>query len=539
MTARRRRNHSTEPAYSFLYEVAQLSAPQIDSSDAQQWLQVVNNVMEYPFNSRQGDAFISSFTRRLSLLWGPPGTGKTTVLAGIVLGWLEKAWAEGNSICIGVGSGNYNAIDNVLIDIADLLACRQSIPGHSLDPVSIIRVRSTSQKPPSDNRIQDVDSRSEDAQQIVTEMLHPSRCLIVGGTWRQFGTMAESVPPLGRPSARWFDLLLIDESSQVPVAHAAPYLLLLRENANMVLAGDDKQLGPIYGFQVEGVHNREGLLDCIFTYMKETHTVEPIALNQNYRTNDEIAAWPRDRFYLGDYAAFRPERRLDITIPNYDVNPPLDWPAQLPWTSQFLRILDPNWPVVVITYNPMTYTVSNTFEAQMVSALSYLYKRFLEQSPLNLNDEGFWRQRLGIVTPHRAQMSRIQNLLIEAAGMAVDPPPFVDTVDRFQGQERDLIIASYSVADKDFVRSEEAFILDPRRFNVTLTRARSKFIMFVNNAIVQHLPIDAQTAKNASHLQLFVMNYCSSLHETICLPFSEDGVYTNVECGLRVRSESL
>jgi superfamily I DNA and/or RNA helicase len=37
----------------------------------------------------------------------------------------------------------------------------------------------------------------------------------------------------------------------------------------------------------------------------------------------------------------------------------------------------------------------------------------------------------------------------------------VDTVDRFQGQERNLIIASYIVADRDFVVSEAEFILDP------------------------------------------------------------------------------
>jgi hypothetical protein len=64
--------------------------------------------------------------------------------------------------------------------------------------------------------------------------------------------------------------------------------------------------------------------------------------------------------------------------------------------------------------------------------------------------------------------------------MPPDAPVFVDTVDRFQGQERDVIIASYAVADRDFVASEEEFILEARRFNVTQIR-RSKFVMFVNN----------------------------------------------------------
>lgn len=52
--------------------------------------------------------------------------------------------------------------------------------------------------------------------------------------------------------------MLIDEASQVMVSHAAGYFLLLKENANIVLAGDDKQLGPIIGFQMENTN--DGLL---------------------------------------------------------------------------------------------------------------------------------------------------------------------------------------------------------------------------------------------------------------------------------------
>ena len=111
----------------------------------------------------------------------------------------------------------------------------------------------------------------------------------------------------------------------------------------------------------------------------------------------------------------------------------------------------------------------------------------------------------------------------------------MDTVDRVQGQERDLIIASYAVSDRDFVRSEEAFILDPRRFNVTLTRARTKFVMLVSQALIQHLPSDAQVARDASHLQLFVENYCSSVDESIELRYSENGTSSLMPCRLRGR----
>jgi superfamily I DNA and/or RNA helicase len=356
---------------------------------------------------------------------------------------------------------------------------------------------------------------------------------VIGGTWLQLGRLAETITEGQQPTARWFDLLVLDEASQVEVSAAAAYFLLLKENAHIILAGDHRQLGPIYRFKIED--SSGGLFDCIFSYMQETHGIQPVMLEQNYRTNVEIGNWPKRRFYSKKYEAFQPQRRLEITLPACGDSPPQGWPTGLPWNSAYLRILDPLLPVAVVTYDARTYTLSNPFEAQMVAALSYLYRRILIESGDYRGDVDFWMKRLSIVTPHRAQMAAIRNLLVGAARMPMDPPPFVDTVDRVQGQERDLIIASYTVADRDFVRTEEEFILDLRRFNVTLTRARSKFIMLVSNALIQHLPSDAQVARDAAHLQLFVENYCSSINQPMELRFFDSGVFISMKCRLRGR----
>jgi AAA domain len=128
----------------------------------------------------------------------------------------------------------------------------------------------------------------------------------------------------------------------------------------------------------------------------------------------------------------------------------------------------------------------------------------------------------------------IRNILENAAGMAPTSLPFVDTVDRFHGQERDLIIASYTVADRDFVSSEADFILDPSRFNITLTRARSKFVMLACDAVVaHHLPADAEVARDADHLQLLVESYCSALDERISLAFRDRRREVRMPCRLR------
>ncbi len=522
----------TEPAHSFLYEPAALP-PVTNPPDTASLLAIAELSLEEPFNGRQALAFARSFTQRISLLWGPPGTGKTTVLAGIVLGWLEMTCKTGIPMCIAIGSSNWNAIDNVLSCVADLLEQRSIRVEEFFPPVRLIRVRGDHSPPPTDDRITDVQRHSKIASEIAEQLASPEACLIVGSTWMQLGKLAEESSSDRKPIAQWFDLLLIDEASQVPVSTAAAYFLLAKDTVNVVLAGDHRQLGPIYGFQMQ--NSSQGLFDCVFSYMRENHNLEPTALDRNYRTNMGISGWPKERFYPEGYEAFRPERRLEITLSNFSAAPPASWPANLPWSSELLRILDPDLPIAVITYDVQTYTLSNPFEAQIVADLAFLYELALKQNGDCPSNEEFWEQYLGIVTPHRAQMSNIRNLLIETSAIPADPLPAVDTVDRFQGQERNLIISSYAVADRDFVRQEEEFILNPRRFNVTLTRARSKFVMLISESIVQYLPDDARVAEDAAHLQLFVENYCSSIDQKIDLPFFDNGVLTCMKCRLRGR----
>src|SRR5262245_55418374 len=105
-----------EPAHGFWYERNSLQVSQAPIQ-GDELFQLVSEYLKDRFNAKQKKAFQASFTQRLSLLWGPPGTGKTTVLAGVILGWIEHAWRNSHPITIGVGASNYNAIDNVLREV--------------------------------------------------------------------------------------------------------------------------------------------------------------------------------------------------------------------------------------------------------------------------------------------------------------------------------------------------------------------------------------------------------------------------------------
>ena len=79
---------------------------------------------------------------------------------------------------------------------------------------------------------------------------------------------------------------------------------------------------------------------------------------------------------------------------------------------------------------------------------------------------------LGVVVPHRAQRAALKALFPDLAAAGA-----IDTVERFQGGERDLIVVSATASDPEFVLAEARFLLNPNRLNVAFSRPRKKLIV--------------------------------------------------------------
>jgi DNA replication ATP-dependent helicase Dna2 len=100
-------------------------------------------------------------------------------------------------------------------------------------------------------------------------------------------------------------------------------------------------------------------------------------------------------------------------------------------------------------------------------------------------------RQIAVVSPYRAQLRLIRTLSrrgLDAAGSRI-PLPVIDTVERIQGQERDLVVVSLAGSDPDYLGGDAAsFFYAAPRLNVTITRARTKLIVVASPRAFEAFP---------------------------------------------------
>lgn len=118
---------------------------------------------------------------------------------------------------------------------------------------------------------------------------------------------------------------------------------------------------------------------------------------------------------------------------------------------------------------------------------------------------------MGIVTPRRARqalsVSRLPSIVPGCAGQGIREA--VDTVERFQGQERDSMLATCALGDDDAISDEDACLLSLNRFNVMAWRARAKLIVFVAQEVVGHLSPGMPVLRDSALLNTVAATCCS------------------------------
>ena len=242
-----------------------------------------------------------------------------------------------------------------------------------------------------------------------------------------------------------FGTLFIDEAAQ---ALEAACWIPIRRVSRVILAGDHCQLPPT----VKSIAAlKAGLGKTLMERIVENQPRVVTLLKMQYRMNEEIMRFSSDWFY-GNQVESAPEVKYRSIL---DLDVPMEWIDTSQYSEEFVG---------------ESFGRINRDEAELT--LQTLHDYFERIGKQRLLDE---RIDVGIISPYRAQVQYLRSQLKKKEWFK----PFrhlisVNTVDGFQGQERDVIVIS-------LVRSNDegqiGFLHDLRRMNVAITRARMKLII--------------------------------------------------------------
>ena len=336
--ARARRSRTQVPAAEFLWSPATLATSTVTRNLTTVSAQLTAHGLS--LNNSQWQAWHDALTHRARLVWGPPGTGKSRTVRAIAVGAVLEAIASQRPLRVLLSAFTYNAIDNVLLDVAGDLAALA--PGLC----DVFRVRSRYQQAPG-NIAPAIDlelnrgTPSPAVRALRTRLQHPHGVVVVGATSEQVHNLLTTEN--GPASAEFFDLILIDEASQMDVGHAILSIASVTAGGTVILAGDPLQLPPIQ--QAEAPKGLEDLVGSIYGFWKDLHHVPESPLRINYRSNDCIVGLAHHSGYQASLTSHSPSLELNILAP-IPTAQPASWDASLFWTHEWADILSPAQPSV-------------------------------------------------------------------------------------------------------------------------------------------------------------------------------------------------
>jgi superfamily II DNA/RNA helicase len=412
------------------------------ASDATHWIEqwYQSRAQAAGLNHCQKQALALPFREKIGLIEGPPGTGKTHLLVWTLIALVAHAKCLNRSIKILVTAQTHHAIDQILRKVA------KTIPKANVSSFSLWKYGRFDEAQFSKLGIKQMQS---------SEVLYDASCLILGATGYGVYQLLEN-----KNFPQLFDWVVFDESSQV----LAPYALLslIFGKGQALFYGDTQQMSPVLKGNYENTSfpPLSILKELISRYSAQNR----LRLNETYRMNSDICKFASELWYDGELQSVVAEKDQILELPNYPL-----------FRDYIDDYLDPSRSMVVVQLDHLGSQQSSQEEAEWIGKA---VKRLID-------DYSIASEQIGIISPHRLQNNTILSALKEALPFSLKLPR-VDTVERMQGSEFDIVIFSATVSDKEMIHSH--FLKDYRRFNVALTRARKKFILVASALFFQTFP---------------------------------------------------
>ena len=368
-------------------------------------------------NSEQQEA-VNNVLRRPSLyaIQGPPGTGKTGVLSAIA-----KMYSDAGKDVLVI-CNSHQAVNNALNKIS-----QHNIPtfkiGNEFKAVSLNdNVKKFSVMWEYTNYLKRRNTQRRRNHKYAGDVIGMTLC----GAILNLVLHGNSFTP---------SIVLVDEASQIPLSLGAAIGAL--EGGTYVFIGDDRQMPPIYHDKM--VENSMSI--SIFGHLQRIlPRVLKTTLTTTYRMNSTICKYVSEHFY----------EPYGVTLSSHHsvAENHVDG-EELTESIEFIN---------VNTKNCEDFNREEAKEA---------VKQVLKYKKLGLE--------VSVITPYRKQVNLVREEWVNAGGVSSEI--LIDTVERLQGQDVDVIILTMSVSDPVFYKVQNTFLLNTNRINVMISRAKLKVVV--------------------------------------------------------------
>ena len=401
-----------------------------DVEEAEYIVDKLEKELDVKLTPNQREAVLNSIAANdYYLIQGPPGTGKSFVLALIILA--EVMFRKRKVVVVGP---NHMAVNNVLIQTAkmrafdNLFKVGQSY--HAPHFTKIIDGQEYHIPNEEHPKVSDINSRE-------------GGCL-VGMTPHSLYT--------SRARDLEFDTLIIDEAGQMSIPLA---MMGMVKGKKVIMAGDHKQLAPIMASDDVPECLRQSAFEALLQPGNYT------LLNRSFRMCAPICDFVSELFYDGK------------------VEPASQGCGNNVICNDKLYSFDV--PIVLLNVDHDGLQASEE-EAKRAAAIVAEYIK-----------KGLKASEVAVIAPFRAQVAAVRRAIrqLEDIDDSDKLQVAVDTVDKMQGQEREVIIYSMTTGDAEYAVEMAEFLYNPNKLNVAFSRAKSKLIILANVSRLRELDAEA------------------------------------------------
>jgi len=434
-------------------------------------------------DDKQIEAAINGLNTRIQILQGPPGTGKTETTAIATFLRIIERRSVGDIILIAAHT--HRAVDILLSRLNNRLPIlRQKAEnlGMTIPEIQLSKVHSSQIESPIGGNVQDI--RSQSCVRKINQMRN-NAVLVIGGTTNAILKMAEELnqrnPFQNYNEGFQTTTLIVDEASMMVFPHFLALATLVRNDGEIMLAGDHRQLAPIIAHDWENEERPPVLL--YQPYLSAYQAIQNLKDNSEIQVSNEailrsaLSITFRLPAVIRELIA-RLYRKDNIELEGTEKNQNIkEYEIEGTWE----KLLQGNGGLYLVLHSERESKLSNQLEVKII-------KNILDAAG-ELQDAS-----TAIITPHRAQRTLLKTELADYYEKAVD---VIDTVEKVQGGERDNVIVSATASNPPAIGKNVEFLLSLNRSNVAFSRVKKRLIVVASKTLLDYIPTELENYEEA------------------------------------------